>query len=198
MLGPDSPEKIRNIVDDAVRIFSAQIDRDLVVLAEKMDAEIIRLLAEKIAVLMLFEQVNDTPEVPYISVWLSGKSDISQVYISPRVVDLLGYSSEEVKKIGFAELADDRIVSFHEDSDRFEGKSVPRKKAERERRKEFLGNRTWKAFYRVKQKDGGAVWIMDKAVLTKFVNEKGSDVAYVSEGVLLEAEDIMAKIKAGR
>ena len=104
MLGPDSPENIRKIVAETVEIFNDHIERDLSVLAAEVDEEIIRMLSEKMSVLMLADQVNDTPEVPYISVWQGGKADIYQVYLSPRVVDLLGYSAEEVKAINLPTL----------------------------------------------------------------------------------------------
>jgi hypothetical protein len=198
MLGPDTPEAIRNVVADAVEIFGAALDRDLAALSAEIDEEIIQLLRDKIAILMLADQVNDNPEVPYISVWQSGKSEIEQIYLSPRVIDLLGYSAGEVKEIRYANLAGDRIVSFFENQHRLEGRTVARHKAEEDRREEYLGNRLWKGFYRVKKKNGGSVWVMDKAVLTKFVNEKGGNVVYASEGVLLEAEEIMEQIRADR
>lgn len=198
MLGPDSPETVRHVVNEAVELFGESIDPELAALAAEVDEEIIRLLAEKIAVLMLADQVNDQPQIAYISVWQSGKTDIAQVYLSPRIVDLLGYSAEEVREIRYANLAGDRIVSFFEDRHQLESKSTPRKTAEVERRDEFLGNRVWMGFYRVRQKDGGLVWVMDKAVLTKFINHKGDNVVYLSEGILLEAEAVMEQIKTAR
>ena len=195
MLGPDCPEHIRNVVTDAAGAFKDQIKRDLADLAETLDDEILQMLAEKMAVSMLADQVNDTPGVPYISVWQAGKGEISQIYISPRIIDLLDYSAEEVKKIRYANLAGDRIVNFYGEEQRFEGKTVQRRKARADREKEFLGNRVWKGFYRVRRRDGSSVWVMDKAVLTKFVNEKGNNVVYVSEGILLDAGEMMEKLK---
>ena len=198
MLGPDSPQTVRRVVDEAVKLFGDVIDGELARLAADIDAEIIRLLEEKIAVLMLADLVTDHPQIPYISIWQSGGTEITQVYLSPRIVDLLGYSAEEVLKVRYANLTGDRIVSFFEEQHHLESKSTPRETAEAERRQEFLGNRIWKGFYRVRRKDGNLVWVMDKAVLTKFVNQRGNNVVYLSEGILLEAEEMMERIKTAR
>ncbi len=198
MLGPESPETVRAAAAAAVECFRDRIDGELARLCAGIDAEILEMLAGKMAVLMLADLVNDTPEVPYISVWHSGRAEIRQIYIGPRVIDLLGYSCEEIGRIGFANLAGDRIVNCFEERDGLACRTVTKKRVARERRDEFLGNRVWKGFYRLKTKGGGTVWVMDTAVLTKFVNESGGDVVYVSEGILVEAGEIMEKIRAAR
>ena len=197
MLGPDSPENVRKVVAHAVEVFNDRIDQNMAVLASQVDEEIIRMLSEKISVLMLADLVNDTPEVPYISVWQGGQTAINQVYMSPKIVDLLGYTADEVKEIEFANLVGDQIVNCFEEEALYECRTVTKEKVAKDRKEEFLGNRLWKGFYRVKQKDGGPVWVMDKAALTKFVNEKGDNVVYVSEGILLEAGELMDQLKAG-
>ena len=60
------------------------------------------------------------------------------------------------------------------------------------RSEEYLGSRQWEGFYRVKKKNGDSIWVMDKSVLTKYINSKRNNVVYVSEGILLESTQLMA------
>lgn len=192
MLGLDEDPKIRKLVDDAVDIFDDQIEPMLIPLKTEVDEEIIRLLTEKIAVLMLHDRVNDNPAVSYITVWQGGQSEIIQVYMSPQIGKLLGYSPQEIEMMPFRELVGDEIVTYVREQRDFKEETVPKEEAREARREEYLGSRQWEGFYQVKKKNSDSIWVMDKSVLTKYINSKGDNVVYVSEGILLESTQLMA------
>jgi PAS domain-containing protein len=193
MLGLDDSPKIRKLVDDAVAIFGDQIAPMLTPLKTEIDEEIIRLLTEKIAALMFHDRVNDNPDISYITIWQGGKSEINQVYMSPKIGKLLGYSPPEIEAVSFKELVGDEIITYVREQRDFKEETVPREEARAARREEYLGNRQWEGFYRIKKKNGDSIWVMDKSILTKYINAKGDNVVYVSEGILLESTQLMAR-----
>jgi len=196
VLALDENPKIRKLVDDAVDIFDDQIEPMLTPLKTEIDEEIIRLLTEKIAVLMLHDRVNDNPDVSYITIWQGGQSEIIQVYMSPKIGKLLGYSPPEIEEVPYRELVGDEIITYVSEQRDFKEETVPREEARAARREEYLGSRQWEGFYRVKKKNGDSIWVMDKSILTKYINSKGDNVVYVSEGILLESTQLMARNRA--
>ena len=142
--------------------------------------------------LMLLEKVNDNPDVSYITTWQSGRSEIVQVYMSSQIGKLLGYSPREIEEVPYRELVGDEIITYAREQRDFKEETVPWEEAREARKDEFLGSRQWEGFYRVKKKNGESIWVMDKSVLTRYINSEGNNVVYVSEGILLESTQLMA------
>jgi hypothetical protein len=193
VLGLDVSPKIRKLVDDAIDMFNDQIEPIMMPLKKEIDEEIIQLLTRKIAVLMLRDRVSDHPDVSYITIWQGGQSEIIQVYMSPKIGKLLGYSSQELEEVPYSALVGDEIITYVEEQRDFKEETIPRDEARAARREEYLGNRQWEGFYQVRKKNGDSIWVLDKSVLTKYINSKGDNVVYVSEGILLESTQLMAR-----
>jgi hypothetical protein len=193
MLGLDDSPEIRGLVDDAIRVFGDEIEPMLAGLIAEIDEEILQLLTQKISVLMLHDRVNDNPDVPYVTIWQSGQTGITQVYMSPKLSKLLGYSPSELGGISYGELVGDKIISYFEEQHEFREETLQKDAARTAREEEYLGNRQWEGFYQIKKKDGTFIWVMDRSTLTGYINTKRDNVVYVSEGILLESTEMMAR-----
>lgn len=182
---------IQQVRVQLAKVFAETVNRFLSALTLKVDKEIIAELQEKIATLMFSEQVNDLQVVQYLAVWEDGCKEITHLYMSPKIKELTGYTAGELGSIGYASIVGSDILSFYQDKGHFEEKIIPVHIAKEKRRAGFLGNRDWEGFYKLKKKDGTDIWVIDKAVITKFRNNLKKNVICVSGGLLLETTHIL-------
>jgi hypothetical protein len=182
------------LIEEAVKTFETSVDAEMVYIRFPVDEEILGILKEKIAVLCLHSLVNANPNVPYISVWESGKAEINLVYMSPKIEGLLGFSPEEIKNIGFANMVGEHIVRFFEEADKIEETTVSKQFAREARRKEFIGSHEWSGFYKIKKKSGDHIWVADKTLITRYANNSGDNIVYISEGILFDSTEMMKRV----
>ncbi len=183
---------IHQVRTQLAKLLAETVNRFLSKLTLEIDKEIITELEERIAALMFNEQVNDTPAVQYLAVWEDGCKEITHLYMSPKIKELLGYSAEELGRIGYDNIVGSDILSFYKDKDHVEEKIIPVPIAKEKRKAGFLGNRKWEGFYKLTKKDGTEIWVIDKAVIIKFRNNIKKNVICVSGGLLLETTHVLA------
>lgn len=172
-------------------LFDEKLTRNLSTLNIDMDEEIHQEMKERVAALMFDELVNDIPVVPYLAVWVDGSKEIAHLYMSPKIENLLGYSTEELKRIGFSNIVGDDIFSFYREKNRVEEKVSSVKEVQKKRERGFLGNRQWEGFYKVRRTDGRYVWVIDRSTITKFRNSIEDNIICLSGGILLETTELM-------
>jgi PAS domain-containing protein len=111
--------------------------------------------------------------------------------MSPKIESLLGYSPEELKRIGFSNIVGDDIFSFYREKNRVEEKVSSVEEVQKKRERGFLGNRQWEGFYKVRRTDGRYVWVIDRSTITKFRNSIEDNIICLSGGILLETTELM-------
>jgi hypothetical protein len=183
-----------NLIEETVKTFQTSVNAEMAYIRFPVDEEILEILKEKIAVLCLHARVNANPNVPYISVWESGKSEIVLVYMSPKIETLLGFTPEEIKNIGFGNMVGDHIVRFFEEADKIEETTVSKQFAREARRQEFIGSHEWSAFYKIQRKSGDHIWVADRTMITRYANTSGDNIVYISEGILFDSTDMMKRV----
>lgn len=184
-------EKAWRIRAGLADLFEEKIDAVLSGLEIEIDQEIIRELKERIGVLMLNEIVDDSPVTPYVSVWEEGSRDIFHAYLSPRIKELLGYSVEDVRRIGYRNIVGEEILSYFKEKNDFKESVIPTDDALEKRKMGFLGNRIWEGYYKIEKKDGNTIWVIDKATITRYRNTKNDNILCISGGHLLETTGIL-------
>ncbi len=186
-------EKAWRIRGRLAELFEEKIDDILSTLKMEIDQEILQELKERIGVLMLSEIVDDTPVTPYVSMWEEGRREIFHAYLSPRIQELLGYSVEEVRTIGYRNMVGEEILSYFKEENGIREKVIPTGDAMEKRKMGFLGNRVWEGYYKIEKKDGAFIWVIDKATITRYRNTKKHNIVCVSGGQLLETTGILDK-----
>ena len=78
-------------------LLAETVNRSLSALTLEMDKEIITELKERIAALVFNEQINDSQAVHYLAVWEEGCKEIAHLYMSPKIMELSGYSAEATR-----------------------------------------------------------------------------------------------------
>lgn len=184
-------EKAWRIRAGLAELFEEKIDAILSILEVEIDQEIVQELKERIGVLMLNEIVDDAPVIPYVSVWEEGRQEIFHAYLSPRIKDLLGYSVEEVRKIGYRNMVGEEILSYFKEENGIKEKVTPTGDVLEKRKMGFLGNRVWEGYYKIEKKDGNFIWVIDKATITRYRNTKKDNILCISGGHLLETTGIL-------
>ena len=182
---------IQQVRVQLAELLAETVNRSFSTLALEIDTEITMELQERIAALVFNEQVNDSPAVQYLAVWEDGCKEITHLYMSPKIKELLGYSAEELGRIGYDSIVGSDILSFYRDQDHVEEKIIPIPIAKEKRKAGFLGNRNWEGFYTLKKKNGTDIWVIDKAVITKFRNNLKKNVICVSGGLLVETTHVL-------
>jgi PAS domain-containing protein len=174
-----------------VEVLTETVNASLATLTLEIDEEILTELKERIAALVFSEQVNDSPAVQYLAVWEDGCKEIRHLYMSPNIKELLGYSAEELGSIGYGSIVGADILSFYQDKDNVQEKIIPVSMAQEKRKEGFIGNRNWEGYYKLRKKSGKDIWVIDKAVITKFRNTLNKKVICVSGGLLLETTQVL-------
>jgi PAS domain-containing protein len=182
---------VQHMREQLVEVFAETVNASLATLTLEIDEEILTELKERIAALVFAEQVNDSPAVQYLAVWEDGCKEITHLYMGPNIKELLGYSAEELGSIGYGSIVGADILSFYQDKDHVEEKIIPVPMAQEKRKEGFLGNRNWEGFYKLRKKNGKDIWVIDKAVITKFRNTLNKKVICVSGGLLLETTQVL-------
>ena len=111
---------VRKIRGELAGILDKSLTSTVSSLELEIDKEINQELKERIVVLILNEAVNDMPIINYIAVWEDGSEEIRHIYMSPKIEDLLGYSPDQLKEIGFRNIAGGKILSFFREQDHVE------------------------------------------------------------------------------
>ena len=191
MNDPEIKKGLQQVRVQLVEVFAETVNASLSMLTFDIDEEILTELKERIAALVFSEQVNDSPAVQYLAVWEDGCKEIRHLYMSPNIKELLGYSAEELVSIGYASIVGTDILSFYQDKDHVQEKIIPVPVAQEKRKEGFLGNRNWEGYYKLRKKNGKDIWVIDKAVITKFRNTLNKKVICVSGGLLLETTQVL-------
>ncbi|KJS31757.1 MAG: hypothetical protein VR64_09425 [Desulfatitalea sp. BRH_c12] len=180
---------------DLVTLFHKAIESSIAPLNLKMDPEIGQEIRERIAVLMFDEMVNDMPMVPYLSVWEDGAKEIAHAYMSPKIVEISGYSPQELLSVGYVNIVQGDIISFYREQVSAEEKVNPLPEARNKRMGGFLENRHWEGCYKLETKDGRQIWVIDRSTITRFRNTAKGNVICLSCGVLLESTELLERKK---
>lgn len=183
---------IQQVKTQLTALFDETVDAALSSLAIALDPEIILELKERIAALIFSEHVNDIPVTQYLALWEDGCDEITHLYMSPKIQEILGYTAEELARIGFGSIVGKEIMSFYRDRDHVEEKITPVPEAQARRTAGFLGNSNWEGIYKLRKKNGTDIWVVDKAVITQFRNTLKDNVVCISAGLLLETTDLLA------
>ena len=191
MNDPEIKKGLQQVRVQLVEVFAETVNASLSMLTFDIDEEILTELKERIAALVFSEQVNDSPAVQYLAVWEDGCKEIRHLYMSPNIKELLGYSAEELGSIGYSSIVGTDILSFYKDKDHVQEKIIPVPVAQEKRKEGFLGNRNWEGYYKLRKKNGKDIWVIDKAVITKFRNTLNKKVICVSGGLLLETTQVL-------
>ncbi|MCP4688500.1 MAG: PAS domain-containing protein [Desulfobacterales bacterium] len=190
-------EKVWRLRAAVAELFEEQIDDIFSILKIEIDQEIVQELRERIGILMLGEIVDDTPVTPYVTVWEEGRQEIFHAYLSPRIKDLLGYSVEEVRKIGYRNIVGGEILSYFKEENNIKERVIPTDDALEKRKMGFLGNRGWEGYYKIEKKNGAVIWVIDKATITRYRNTKTDSIICISGGHLLETTGILKGREGG-
>lgn len=129
-----------------------------------------RRIAQKVAVHLLDQAVNERSDAPYVSVWEEGRrKEIRMVYINPAIQRITGYSATQVLKVGFnIFVPDDTLTRIHQDAAGGITEEIPIEAVREDREQKQLADH-WESIYQVLKKDGTG-YVKDVATIERVGN----------------------------